>query len=283
MQVVMPINHSNSKELRVHHKEVRRPMDKKRIVRRIIVSTLIAVVLVSSVLVGIEVYKIITPSVSLKFPDIVQKTIPSVVHVQCPQWQGSGVAFTKDIIVTAHHIIDGVDYTITLNDGTVVKGIQAISHKKYDIGFIKVDKPILKPAKFGRIKDCVLGQHIFIIGSPYGKQCFNNVTLGIISNVNPSWDFANPRTGESYGWSVTFLSDSAAHPGNSGGPVFTMGGVVRGLLGGGISPGLNCSIPCDLFIRDRNIINELFALDVYEVKPSRENTGFLESVVVNME
>lgn len=210
------------------------------------------------------------PAVTIQFPNRVQEVLPSVVHIMCDNWQASGVAISEDIVVTARHVIDGTDYTITMEDGWSVKGIQAISHKDYDIGFIKVAEPILKPAKFGSIKDCVLGQSVFIIGSPYGKINFNNVTLGIISGLNVDW-------GEPYGWKVAFTSDSAAHPGNSGGPVFSMDGVVRGLLVGGYSPVLNCSMPSDLFLGDVEIIKLMFAFNKYrveEVKVYNEWNGY---------
>lgn len=209
------------------------------------------------------------PAVTTRFPDTIQRVLPSVVHVMCTQWQGSGVALTEDIIATARHVVDGTDYTITLNDGTQVRGVQAISHKDYDIGFIKIDRPILQPAEFGSIKDCVLGQPVFIVGSPYGKINFNNVTLGIVSGLDRDWDSLS-RYGDPYGWEVAFTSDSAAHPGNSGGPVFSMDGVVRGLLVGGFSPVLNCSMPSDLFMGDIENIKLMFAFDKYKVEAKPE-------------
>jgi len=118
-----------------------------------------------------------------------------------------------------------------------------------------------------------LGQSIFIIGSPFGKINFNNVTLGIISGLDRDWDGLS-QNGEPYGWKVTFTSDSGAHPGNSGGPVFSMDGVVRGLLVGGFSPVLNCSMPCDLFLGDIENIKMMFAFDKYKVES--------ESAVVEM-
>lgn len=205
-----------------------------------------------------------SPAVTTQFPNRIQEVLPSVVHIQCDRWQGSGVAITEDIVVTARHVIDGTDYTITLNDGTVLKGIQAITHKDYDIGFIKVDTPLfLKPAKFGSIKDCVLGQPVFIIGSPFGEINFNSVTLGIISGLDRNWDGLSRRS-DPYGWKVAFTSDSAAHPGNSGGPVFSMDGIVRGLLVGGYSPVLNCSVPCDLFLNDVETIRLMFTFNKYK-------------------
>lgn len=207
-------------------------------------------------------------AVTTGFPDTIQDVMPSVVHIMCDQWQGSGVAVSEDIVVTARHVVDGVNYIITLNDGTTVRGIQAITHKDYDVGFIKVDDPNLVLAKFGTIKECVLGQSIFIVGSPYGKINFNSVSLGVISGLERDWDELN-YYGEPYGWKVAFTSDSATHPGNSGGPVFSMDGIVRGLLVGGFSPVLNCSMPSDLFLNDIENIKLMFAFQKYSVEKAK--------------
>jgi len=207
------------------------------------------------------------PAVTIQFPNRVQEVLPSVVHIMCDRWQGSGVAITEDIVVTARHVIDGLNYTITLNDGSKVRGVQAITHKDYDVGFIKVSDPNLTPAKFGSIENCVLGQPVFIIGSPYGKINFNSVTLGIISGLDRDWEKLS--RGEPYGWKVAFTSDSGAHPGNSGGPVFTMDGVVRGLLVGGYSPVLNCSMPSDLFLGDIKNIKLMFSFNKYKVEQEK--------------
>lgn len=228
------------------------------------------VVVFMFILVTVSVYSTFKskPAITTGFPDVIQRVLPSAVHIMCNSWQGSGVAISKNIVVTARHVVDGTRYTITMNDGTVVKGTQAITHRDYDVGFIRVDKRILKPANFGSITECVLGQSVFIIGSPFGKINFNNVTLGIISGLNRDWDGVS-YTGEPYGWKVTFTSDSGAHPGNSGGPVFSMDGVVRGLLVGGYSPVLNCSVPSDLFISDIENIKLMFAFEKYKVEKEK--------------
>ena len=217
---------------------------------------------------------VIAPAVTNQFPNRIQEVLPSVVHIMCDQWQGSGVALTNDIVATARHVVNGTNYTITLNDGTEIRGIQAISHKDYDIGFIKVDKAVLKPARFGSIQDCVLGQPVFIIGSPYGKLNFNSITLGIISGLNRDWESLS-YSGD-YGWAIAFTSDSGAHPGNSGGPLFTMDGVVRGLLVGGMGPVLNCSMPCDLFLNDVGVIRLMFAFNKYRQEEEKETVYYQE-------
>ncbi len=235
--------------------------------KRFIFSVLFVVLVLSSP--AIVRYFGNSPAVTVQFPNRIQEVLPNVVHIQCNRWQGSGVALTTDIIVTARHVVDGTNYTITLNDGTEIQGIQAITHKNCDIGFIKVDKAVLKPAKFGSVKDCVLGQSIFIIGSPYGKINFNNVTLGIISGLNRDWESLS-RYSDPYGWKIAFTSDSSVHPGNSGGPVFTMDGVVRGLVVGGYSPVLNCSMPSDLFFTDIETIELMFAFNKYSAEVEKQ-------------
>lgn len=213
------------------------------------------------------------PAVTIQFPNRLQEVLPSVVHIQCDNWQASGVAISESIVVTARHVIDGVNYTITMSDGREIKGIEAISSRRYDVGFIRVEEKVLISAKFGSIKGCVLGQSVFIIGSPYGKINFNSVTLGIISGLDRDWDELT-YSGEPYGWKVAFTSDAGAHPGNSGGPVFTMDGIVRGLLVGGFSPVLNCSIPSDLFINDIESIKLMFVFNKYEIEIMKAYTDW---------
>ena len=204
--------------------------------------------------------------ISRDFTDTVQNTIGSVVHIfnNTGGWQGSGVAIRPDLIVTARHVVEGgEDFTITDNKGKQYQASRAISSKEYDVGFIKLADPNLVPAEFGSIKDCKLGQQIYAVGSPYGKMNFNSVTLGIISGLGRNWDMIDPYTGERYGWEVAFTASSPGHPGNSGCPVFTMDGKVRGILVGGFSPVLICVMPCDLFLSDIDQIDLMFTLDEY--------------------
>jgi len=255
-------------------------------------SWIIVATLVIGLIAGLLGYSAVEkelPLVTRNFPVTIKQVMPSSVHIMCSQWQGSGVAIAPNIVVTARHVAkNGGTYTITTDDGREFKGTQVLNHKDYDIAFIKVD-PLgvvadklgisskLTPAKFGSIKDCVLGQPVFIIGSPFGKINFNSVSTGHISGLDRDWDSLSSY-GEPYGWSVAFTSTSAAHPGNSGGPVFTMDGVCRGLLVGGFSPSLNCSMPCDLFLADLDNIKALFAMKKYESESDRKEIDYSRTV-----
>lgn len=212
-----------------------------------------------------------TVVVEPNFTDVVAQSVKSVVHIKCSQWQGSGFIIDKHIICTAQHVVENVEnFEITFNDGRKVHANKAISDKEHDIGFIWVEEDMNDAAKIGSIKGCKLGQDVFIIGSPFGGVNFNSVSKGIISGLDRDWNEVNPQTGERYGWEISFTSDSAAHPGNSGGPVFTLDGVVRGILVGGYSSVLNCSMPCDLFLSDIEQIRLMFIMNKYQFEEKPE-------------
>lgn len=228
--------------------------------------------------------------------DIIPKIKPGVVHIKCPRWQGSGFVVAKNMIATARHCVEGVeDFEITTDDGHKLHATRAISSSKYDIGFIYVDDLTctlgimehdsrfnstifghnhiveLKPLKLGSITECQLGQELITIGSPYGRVNFNSVTLGIISGLGRNYDELNQSYyGEQdYGWSVAFQTDSPGHRGNSGCPIFTADGIVRGILVGGFSPSLIIAMPVDIFLEDFEQIKMMFVQDKYyfEEKP----------------
>lgn len=205
-----------------------------------------------------------------EFPQTIERCIDSSVHIvnKTQGWQGSGVAITDSIILTAAHVVDGGDdFIITLNNGIPLRASQAISSKKYDLGFIKVNEPILTPAIIGSMEGCALGQQVFTIGSPYGKLNFNSVTLGIISGLKRDLDTAFEKSGYGkLGWSITFQTDAAGHPGNSGCPIYTMDGVLRGILVGGFSPVLIYGVPANLIMDDIKNIDLMFTMNKYEIE-----------------
>ena len=200
----------------------------------------------------------------------IEQTINSVVHItnETQGWQGSGVAVTKRIIMTARHVVGGgTDFTITLNNEVEAKATQAISSKKYDLGFIKLDEPILSPAEFGSIEDCRLGQSVFTIGSPFDIENFNSVSLGIISGLNRDY-------GQYRGWQVAWQIDAATFAGNSGCPVYTLDGIVRGILVGGFGDfeSMSYCIPVDLVLEDVNLIKMIFMQDRYFLEEPVEDS-----------
>jgi len=240
---------------------------------------------------NVELQKEINKPKPVTLVDIIPDIKAGVVHLQCPSWQGSAFVIGPRTLVTARHCVEGVeDFKITTDDGHVLHATRAISSEKHDLAFIYIDDltcladergtlahdVILKPTKLGSIAECQLGQRIITIGSGYGKVNFNSVTLGIISGLGRDYD----ELGEDYHWSVAFQTDSPGHPGNSGCPVFTPDGVVRGILVGGFSPSLIICMPCDLFIDDIEEINRMFVQGRYyreEAKDMGEYYNYAEN------
>jgi S1-C subfamily serine protease len=203
-----------------------------------------------------------------------------VVHIECPRWQGSGFFLDEKTIITARHCVEKVEsFWITTHDGHRLHATRAISIKKYDIGLVRLDSlechntevdhmirfggkhtAEVHPPRLGSITECELGDPVFVIGSPFGKINFNNLTAGVISNLNADWS----PLGEDYGWEIAFTTDAAGHPGNSGCPVFSLDGVARGILVGGFSPSLISVMPCDLFMGDLAAIEMMFVQDKYQ-------------------
>ena len=202
-------------------------------------------------------------------PDAVERTLDSCVHVVnvTRGWQGSAFAVAPDILITAGHVNEGGrEFLITTADGEEYIAYQAISSKKYDIGFIKLEEPVLHPALVGNIGKLRLGQPVYVIGGSLGKMNWPNVTVGAISCLNRDLEsFGAPLD---FGWSILWQVDAATYPGNSGGPIFTLDGVVRGILVGGIggSECLSYCVPLEVAVPDLNVIRLLFIADEYEVE-----------------
>jgi len=186
----------------------------------------------------------------LSLVDLIPQVKPSVVHIDVPQWQGSGFVVTPNLIATARHCVEGQEnFLITLDDGSKIQASRAISSKKYDIAFIWVEEGLPNPVTLGSVTECQLGQELFAIGSGYGKINFNSVTKGIVSALDRDYDELNngPYGEYDYGWSVAFQTDTPGFPGNSGCPLFSLDGKVVGVLVGGFNSSLIIVMPVDLF------------------------------------
>jgi len=222
----------------------------------------------------------IIPPQQISLPDRVEQVSDSVVHIvnETQGWQGSGVAISPNIIMTARHVVEGGDdFIITLPDANEYKAIRAISSKKYDLGFIKLDEPVLKPARLGSIKNCRLGEQVYTVGSPFGKLNFNSVTLGIISGLNRDCDKWAVKYGyREYGWSVLLQTDAPAYPGNSGCPLFNMNGRAIAIVVGGFGDNLVYCIPIDLVIKDLPLIDALFVMNQYELEEANSYYNYEE-------
>lgn len=251
----------------------------RRLLEGIIIS-LIVLVLVFGLIFAPKISVVSQPQNMTTTGLIAPRVMPGVVHIMCPEWQGSGFVIGPRLIATARHVVEGVtNFEITTNDGHKLRASRAISFKNRDVGFIWIDdlrcvseverelectkvkhEVKLCVLELGSIKECNLGQDVFAIGSPFGKVNFNHLSTGIISTLDRSWD----ELGEDYGWEIGWTTTVAGHPGNSGCPIFTLDGRVRGILVGGFSPVLIIAMPVDLFIDNMDEIVMTFEMDKFK-------------------
>ena len=159
----------------------------------------------------------------------------SVVYIEAPEWSGSGVIVGPHTILTAKHVVDYAgDITITTDANERYDAINYAVDFDNDCGSLHIKEELGPILQLGDSNDLQIGEQVLIIGSPFGEQHFNTVTLGIISGLERDIPF--------FGECKLFVVDAASWGGNSGGPVFNMRGEIIGLLIGGMRSYDNFSI-----------------------------------------
>lgn len=207
-------------------------------------------------------------------PAVISDVRSSVVHVgKLGVCQGSGVALTEDIVMTARHVTDGdaiSAYVVTLDDGNTVPVLKVLEDKENDLAYLKVAKPVLKPAVMAD-RNPVTGEMIIVFGSPLGFQNFNTASPGYITSLDR--DLYNREGWDDYQyleWHQMIQSNAPAFPGNSGGPVFNLQGDVCGILVAGMDPSINYSVPVERFRKSMRWVVDAFDMDRWEVLDPRK-------------
>jgi len=167
---------------------------------------------------------------------------------------GSGfIIDPSGLIVTNNHVIDDADQiTVTLNDGTTLPAKLVGRDEKTDLALLKINaRRPLPAARFGDSDRARIGDWVIAIGNPFGLG--SSVTAGIVSARNRSIE-AGP-------YDEFIQTDAPINRGNSGGPLFDMGGAVVGINSAIYSPtggsvGIGFAIPSNLA---RDVIGQLRA------------------------
>ena len=169
----------------------------------------------------------------------VDKVKDSVVVIETYQRNtlaGTGTGFVYDTdgknayIMTNHHVIEGAEtINITYSDDTETTAKVVGSDEYADIAVLKVDKDTIKSvATIGKSTDVKVGDTVFTIGSPMGKNFRGTVTRGILSGKDRMVSVS--INGSSADWIMNVMqTDAAINPGNSGGPLSNANGEVIGI------------------------------------------------------
>ena len=136
-----------------------------------------------------------------------------------PRGIGSGVILSPDgFVMTNAHVIEGADeVVVTLTDKREFKARVIGADKRSDVAILKIDSSGLPFVHIGDDTKLKAGEWVLAIGSPFGLE--SSVTAGIVS--------AKQRdTGD---YLPLIQTDVPVNPGNSGGPLVNMRGVVVGI------------------------------------------------------
>jgi S1-C subfamily serine protease len=139
---------------------------------------------------------------------------------------GSGFVYDdKGHIVTNNHVVaDGIRFTVSFLDGTVLSATLVGRDPDTDLAVLKIDPKDmqLKPLKLGNSSNLKIGEQIIAVGNPF--ELAGSVTLGIVSQKGRLLP-----TERGYLIPGIIQIDAAVNPGNSGGPLLNSRGEVVGV------------------------------------------------------
>ncbi len=155
------------------------------------------------------------------------------------KFPASGIAFSKDLILTADHVVEREeDIKVILADGTEVTARLAGRDPGTDLAVLKLDRPDATPAEVSKTPARV-GQFVLAIGRPS--------TNGIESSFGTVNAIGGPvRTGRGSMLERYIKTDVVSYPGFSGGPLVNGDGTIFGINTSGFGNGGAITIPADI-------------------------------------
>lgn len=162
--------------------------------------------------------------------------------------QSLGSGFVIDpsgLIVTNNHVIADADEIVAnfANGSKLTAEVVGIDDKT-DLALLKVTSPgPLQAARFGRSEALRVGDWVIAIGNPFGFG--GTVTAGIVSALD--------RDINSGPYDHYIQTDASINRGNSGGPLFNIGGEVVGINTAIMSPtggsiGIGFAVPSEIAV-----------------------------------
>ena len=161
----------------------------------------------------------------------------SIVRVDARQrMPASGIAWSQDLVVTAHHVVERDEAIIVgLPDGSQASATLAGRDPTTDLALLRVSGASLVPPVWVDDADLRVGQLVLALGRPgRGVQA----TLGVVSALGGSW-----RTGAGGLVDRYVQPDVVMYAGFSGGPLVDVAGHVAGLNSSALARGVSVSLP----------------------------------------
>jgi S1-C subfamily serine protease len=168
-----------------------------------------------------------------KLLELLQPKRTSVVDLICGGGSGTGTRIGEDTVITAFHVIEGETSCVVRSNGlqVAVGGMMSRSPSGRDIGYIKnlnfnSTVPVVVPAKGAQP---MVGDMLVLLSHPSDLRSDLQTSLGFVTDDNAQSSLGSMGTE----WRDAIISDMAAGPGSSGGPIFNSVGDFVGIHVGG--------------------------------------------------
>lgn len=167
-------------------------------------------------------------------PDLVQEVLPCVVHIDVagPEEPGNGSGFciapreddsAACVVVTNAHVVSGGEaWTVRFYDDTEHEASLRVVDASTDVAILTVADPPLRTLDFRPLGAVRVAEPVFAVGSPYGLA--GTVTSGIVSGLDRTMFAPNGIPMDNM-----VQTDALISPGNSGGPLVGLDGLVIGV------------------------------------------------------
>ena len=197
--------------------------------------------------------------------EVYRETVGSVVLIRAstPQGRGQGSGFvfrSRNYLLTNQHVVEGAtELEVRYSRGDWRTGEIVGTDYYSDLAVVEVGDPPEYATPLPLVEtEPPIGTRIVAIGNPFGLE--KTVSEGVISGTNRSMDVNYQRPG---GFSIpdAVQTDAALNPGNSGGPLLTLGGKVVGVVRAGRGDNIGFGISAAL---TRRVASELIATGEFE-------------------
>jgi S1-C subfamily serine protease len=169
--------------------------------------------------------------------EAVKRAEPGVVQVNARRrLPATGIAWTKEIVVTAHHVVRSESIRVGLPDGSHRPAELVGRDPGTDLAVLRVSEGGLTPLErhegaFG------VGNLVLALGRP-GRTV--QATLGVVSALGGSWRTARGGEVDRY-----LQTDVLMYPGFSGGPLIAAEGRLLGLNTSALMSGVSLALPLE--------------------------------------
>ena len=144
---------------------------------------------------------------------------------------GSGFVYKIDnkygYVLTNFHVVKDTESIMVINNNLEENAAKLLGYDELtDLAVLGIDKNKVSLVATLSKADINIGDTVFTVGSPEGKQYQGTVTKGIVSGLNR--EITTTIGSEDYIMNV-IQTDAAINPGNSGGPLVNINGEVIGI------------------------------------------------------